>query len=75
MWINRTWIFALADGRPALDWGEGLAQHLLSGEFICYLPEEYGHLLDDDELTALVAVGRVAEFNATQVAISAWPPR
>ncbi len=75
MWINRKWFFMLNDGTVALDWGEGMAQELLSGEFICYGPDEYGHVLTNDELKILVKTGRVASFTPNQAAIYAWPPR
>lgn len=75
MWINRKWVFALTNGILALDWGEGMAQDLITGAFICYTPEEYGHLLDEDELTTLISDGRVSQFNADQAAIYAWPSR
>lgn len=73
MWINRKWLFAPTHGTPALDWGEGMAQELISGVFFRCPPEEHDHLLSDAELTALIATGRVAEFNANQAAIFAWP--
>jgi hypothetical protein len=73
MWINRKWLFALTHGTPALDWGEGMAQELISGAFFCYAADEYGRLLSDAELSALMPSGRVAEFNAEQAAIYPWP--
>ncbi|NUM47258.1 MAG: hypothetical protein HUU38_21365 [Anaerolineales bacterium] len=75
MWINRQWVISLTNGTAALDWGEGMAQDLLSGEFLCYSAEEYGHTLRDEDLTALHASGRVASFTALQVGLYAWPPR
>lgn len=75
MWINRQWIFKLKDGTIALDWGEGMAQELLSGEFICYAPDEYGHVLLEEEFSSLLDAGRVSTFNREQAAIIAWPPR
>jgi hypothetical protein len=75
MWINRKWFFMLNNGTAALDWGEDMAQELLSGEFICYTADDYGHILNDDELTPLVEAGRIASFTPQQAAIYAWPPR
>ena len=75
MWINRKWIFMLKDGTATLDWGEGMAQKLLSGEFTCYTPDEYSHVLRDEEMLPLIEAGRITSFNAQQVAIRAWPPR
>jgi hypothetical protein len=75
MWINRKWFFMLNNGTAALDWGEGMAQDLLSGEFIRYMPDEYSHLLGDDELASLVKTGRMASFTPQQAAVYAWPPR
>lgn len=71
MWINRIWIFTLADGTPAIDWGEGMAQELVSGKFV-YVPGTRGHALLDDELDALRAAGHIAQFTETQVALYAW---
>jgi len=73
MWINRKWIFLLKDGNAALDWGEGKAQILLSGEFTRYSADDYSHLLQDDELIPLVEAGRIADFNTHQAAIVPWP--
>lgn len=73
MWINRKWLFALTNGTPSLDWGEELAQELVSGVFFHCPLEEHGHLLSDAELTALIANGRLAEFNAEQAALYPWP--
>ncbi len=63
----------LTNGTSALDWGDGMAQELLSGAFICYSADEYGHVLTHDELTSLVQAGRVASFTPNQAAIYAWP--
>lgn len=75
MWINRKWMFTLKDGTAALDWGEGVAQALLSGEFVSYTADDYSHLLRDDEMSLLVSAGRVAGFNDQQAAICPWPSR
>lgn len=75
MWINRKWFIMLTNGIPALDWGDGMAQELQTGEFVCYTTEEYGHILSNEELTTLVNLGQIASFTPNQAAIYAWPPR
>ena len=73
MWINRNWFIMLKNGTAVLDWGEGMAQELSTGAFICYTADEYGRPLRDDELFALVQAGSVASFNPQQAALYAWP--
>jgi hypothetical protein len=65
----------LKDGTAALDWGEDMAQILLSGDFTCYTPDEYSHVLRDEDMLPLIEAGRIISFNADQAAIRAWPPR
>ncbi len=69
--INRKWFFVLRSGIYAMDWGEGLAQNLLSGEFIRYQISEQSHAISDAELEKLQEAGRISHFDMKRVYILA----
>jgi hypothetical protein len=71
--VDRQWISVLMDGRLVLDWGEGLVQDILSGDFVFVEKSEYSHPIRDDELDILVRAGRVERFDTRQVSIYSLP--
>lgn len=70
--INRQWVCTLHDGTPIIDWGNGRAQDMFTGEFLDY-DGNFSHGITDNELYLLVRAGRVVEFDNTTVYINALP--
>jgi hypothetical protein len=73
--IDRQWIYILRDGRTVLDWGDGLVQDLLNGEFVNFSKESISHPIQDDDLEMLKRAGRVERFNDRQVYVYSLPER
>lgn len=71
--INRQWIVVLPDGTVAVDWGEGVAQDLLSGDFVPFDPSNLYHTVQNDELETLKRAGRVSSFDEWVVFVYALP--
>jgi hypothetical protein len=71
--IDRQLIVVLNDGTPLIDWQEGLGIDILNGEFRKYLPAEYNHAIQDDELEVLKHAGRILSFDQRQVYVSSLP--
>jgi hypothetical protein len=73
--FNRQWIYVLEDGRPIIDWGDELAQDILSGDFFTSKRSADSHPIRDDELEMLVRAGRVERFDTRHVYIFSLPER
>ncbi len=71
--INRQWIYILRNGTPVFDWGDGLAQDLMSGDFLDYEKNDISHPIQDNELEMLKRAGRVERFDAGQVYVFSMP--
>jgi len=73
--INRQWVFVTRDGIIAIDWGNGLAQDIATGEFFEYHPTAYTRPADDLELEQLVRMGCAEGFDDNNVYVYALPER
>jgi hypothetical protein len=73
--IDRQWIYVLLDGRTVLDWGNGLVQDLVNGDFITYSKETFSHPIQDDDLEMLKRAGRIERFDDRQVYVYSLPER
>lgn len=71
--INRQWVYILRNGTPIFDWGDGLAQDLMSGDFLGFKNEDISHPIQDSELEILQRAGRVERFDADQVYVFSMP--
>lgn len=69
--INRNWFFR-KESSFYLDWGEGLAQELLTGAFVLLANDDHRVTLVDADLSFLASQGRVASFDADRVVVRAW---
>ena len=69
MTIHRKWFFVHKNGKLLLDWGQGKAQEVLSGQFISYVPKDYVHAVKDEMLVGLMETGKVIRFDQEQVVI------
>lgn len=70
--INRKWFFVLKNGVVAMDWGDGLAQEVISGKYLKYEDGDWDHAILDAELRELVETRRVVRFDDEKVAVLAW---
>jgi len=73
--IDRQWLYILRDGRPVLDWGDGLVQDLLNGEFEPFSKDAFSHPIQDADLEFLKRAGRVERFDDRQVYVYSLPER
>ena len=71
--INRQWVYMLKNGTPVFDWGDGLAQDLLSGEFIHFDRGDFSHAIQDDELEMLKRAARIERYDADRVYVYSMP--
>ncbi len=65
--IHRKWLVRIANGSPAIDWGEGLAQSLFTRKFFWYTEEEERKELSDEELEHLVAENKLVAYDRRTV--------
>ena len=61
--VNRQWVVVLRDGRVAIEWGEGVFQDALDGEFIQYNSAFVSHHAKAEDLERLRHAARVVDFN------------
>ena len=73
--INRQWIFVTREGIVAIDWGNGLAQDIATGDFFEYKATLYSRPAGDRELDQLVRMGRIEKYDHTTAYIYALPER
>lgn len=73
--INRQWIIVLNDGKIVIDWGDGVYQDVISGDFMSIREEEVSHHIVNQELDWLTKIGRVASYDNFFVRIHSLPER
>lgn len=73
--VDRQWILVLKDGTIVIDWGDGLFQDVRSGDFVKVLEKDISHHVLNEELTWLVKIGRVGDFNNHTVMLHSLPER
>lgn len=71
--VNRQWVCVLRNGAIVLDWGDGKAVDMISGDFIPYEPKSFSHAVQDDELETLKHMGRVSSYDAINVYLTSMP--
>lgn len=71
--VLREFVFVMDHGQCVVDWGEGLVQDLLSGDFISDPDTRYCRPLGDVELDQLVKAGRVSRYDSRMVYLTALP--
>ena len=69
--IHREWLVKIANGPPAIDWGDGLAQVLDTRKFFWYTGEQVRRLLGDEELQRLVDSAQLVTFDNQTVSFYA----
>ena len=73
--VGRPWIVALRNGTIAIDWGDGVFQDAISGDFLKVPEAQVSHRALDADLDWLIRVGRVSSFDAQQVYFLSLPER
>lgn len=71
--INRHWIVILQDGTTAIDWGDGLFQDILSGDFSHKCEGDVSHTILDEELEHLRLANHIYRYDANLVYIHPLP--
>lgn len=71
--VNRHCVVMLHKGIPVIDWGNGLFQDILSGEFIHGTEADVSHTIQDDELKQLKNVNRIYRYDANIVYVYPLP--
>jgi hypothetical protein len=71
--ISRQWIYILRNGTPVFDWGGGLAQDLMTGDFLSYDKNDISHPIEDSDLEMLKRAGRVERFDEDEVFVFSMP--
>ena len=73
--INRQWVFVTRKGIIAIDWGNGLAQDIATGDFFEYQQSPHSRAADDLELEQLVRMGRIECYDDNTIYVYALPER
>ena len=73
--IDRQWILILKDGTVVIDWGNSMAQDIVSGDFMKCTEREISHKISDPELQWLSHTGRVERFDTKVVYFYSLPER
>ena len=71
--IDRHWIVLLQDGTVAIDWGDGLFQDIVSGEFIHKTEADVSHTILDEELEHLKLANHIYRYDANIVYLHPLP--
>ena len=73
MVVNRQWILELPDGRTVVDWGDGRAQDLDTGDFVDFPKDMTVYSVSEDGLAYLVKTGRIIKYDAVNVYLPSLP--
>lgn len=73
--IDRNWICITLDGIAVVDWGDGKAQDLYTGEVLPFDGTRYSHPVTDHDLDRLCRAGRVSGFDMRYVYVNNLPDR
>jgi hypothetical protein len=65
--VGRAWVVILRNGAIAIDWGDGLFQDVMSGDFSKVTETQVSHRAQDAELDWLARAGLVSRYDAQQV--------
>lgn len=73
--VGRPWIVVLRNGTVAIDWGDGVFQDAISGDFLQVAESQVSHRALDGDLDWLVGIGRVSSYDEQQVYFLNLPER
>ena len=73
MIVNRQWVLVTPDGRTVVDWGDGRAQDLDTGEFITFPTDVTCYSVSEDGLAYLLKTGRIEKYDNVNVHLASLP--
>jgi hypothetical protein len=73
--VNRQWIVITRDGTFVIDWGDGLFQDLIGGDFIKVSEADISHHPSESELDWLMHIDRVSFYDSKMVYIPERPQK
>ena len=71
--VNRNFVVMMKDGVPAIDWGDGLFQDILTGDFFDRQDKDVDHTIQDKELDPLVFARRIYSYDAATIYLFPLP--
>jgi hypothetical protein len=71
--VSRSIVFFLKSGEAVIDWGDGRAQDLWTGEFYPLDESQFDRAISDADLANLRNNGRIEGFDARTVYLRALP--
>lgn len=71
--VEKQNVYVMQDGTFVVDWGDGQAQDLMTGEFLRVSESDFSHVIYDPELEILIRRGRVVEYDSHQVYLAPLP--
>ena len=71
--INRNWVVILQNGTTVIDWGDGLFQDILSGDFLHGKEAEISHTILDNELEQMKRLNQIFQYDSKFVYIHPLP--
>ena len=71
--IGRSWVVIMRTGATAIDWGGGQFQDVISGDFFNAAEREVSHRANDSDLDWLKHIGRVYDYDNTNVYFTGLP--
>ena len=71
--VNRNFVVMLKNGIPAIDWGDGLFQDILTGDFLNCQEKDVDHTIQDIELDSLIFSRRIYSYDASTIYLFPLP--
>ena len=71
--VNRHWVVMLQNGIPAIDWGNGLFQDILNGQFIHGTDVDISHTVLEEELEQLKHMDTICGYDLNSVYVYPLP--
>ena len=73
--INRHWVIVLNNGDVVIDWGDGVFQDVISGEFLTTVNQTGSHAIQNDECVWLESSGVIQGYDTAEVYVTHLPLR
>jgi len=71
--INRHWVVVLRNASTVIDWGDGLFQDILTGDFSHGTEAEISHTILDNELEQMKRMNQIFHYDANFVYVHPLP--
>ncbi len=73
--VPRDLVFVLKSGETVIDWGDGMVQDIMTGEFMPLEETDYGSPIGDSDLEMLKKNGQVESYDGNVVYVQSLPQR